>query len=261
VTPVQKRIIAGLAAAVAVVFVAAGVVSLASRPADTGTTAPQAGGTTTSAPSTTGSPTTTPSTTTTTTTTEASTTTTTTAPSTTTSSTTTTIPPADILILGPENIDGIPFGTDGEEAVTSLEDVLGAPDSDTGWVPPVDSQGVQVYGPCPGTEIRLLEWQNLTTVFTNGETAWAAAGTRHFFFYSYVLSDFDSLGLKTAEGIGLGSTVDDLRAAYGAEVDIVSDEFGDYYSVSVPAPGALWGFLNGPDGTVISIQGGVGCGE
>lgn len=253
-TPTQKRIIAGLAAVVAIVFVAAGVLALVNSPATT-TTGPVAASTTTTI-TTRPSTTTSPSTTTTTTTTTATTTTTTS-----TTTTTTTVPASDVLILGPENIDGIPFGSDAEEAITSFENVLGAPVSDTGWVPPVDSEGVQVYGPCPGTEIRLVEWPNLTTVYTNAATSWAPEGTRQFFFYSYVLYDADYLKLKTAEGIGLGSTVDDLRAAYGDSVDIVSDEFGDYYSVAVPAPGALWGFLDAPNGTVVSIQGGIGCGE
>lgn len=257
-TPTQKRIIAGLAAVVAIVFVAAGVLALV-KPAPTTTTRPAGAETTittdTTPPPTTTSPTTTSSTLSTTTS------TTTTSSTTSTTTTTTTVPPSEVLILGPENIDGIQFGSDAEEAISSLENVLGAPVSDTGWVPPVNSEGVQVYGPCPGTEIRLVEWPNLTTVYTNAATSWAPEGTRQFFFYSYVLYDADYLKLKTAEGIGLGSTVDDLRAAYGDNVDIVSDEFGDYYSITVPAPGALWGFLDAPNGTIVSIQGGIGCGE
>ena len=254
-TDVQRRIIAILAGAVVVVFIAVGILALSNRASDTTTTTASAGPTTTTPPSTatSSSTTTTESTTTTTTTTTSSTTTTT--------STTTTIPPSEVLILGPENIDGIPFGTDADTAITTLVGYLGEPVSDTGWVPPTDNQGNQVYGPCPGTEIRLVEWPNLTTVYTDAATPWAAVGIRHLFFYSYVLYDFDYWDLKTAEGIGLGSTAQDLRNAYGDAVDITSDEFGDYYSVTVPAPGALWGFLEGPNGTVSSIQGGVGCGE
>ena len=118
-----------------------------------------------------------------------------------------------------------------------------------------------MYGPCPGTLIRVVDWSNLTTVYTNAQTQWASEDTRHFFFYSYVLYDVDDLGLATAEGIGLGSSVEDLQAAYGDTLDVRSDEFGDYFTVGVPEPGALWGFLSGPDGTVVSIQGGTGCGE
>ncbi|MFZ0493202.1 MAG: hypothetical protein WAM81_08410 [Acidimicrobiia bacterium] len=251
-TDVQRRILAILAGAVALVFVAVGLLALVNQTSDTTTTTASAGATTTTAPSTTSSSSTT---TTETTTTTSSSTTTTTTP------TTTTIPPSDVLILGPENIDGIPFGTDPESAITTLVGYLGEPVSDTGWVPPTDDQGNQVYGPCPGTEIRVVEWSNLTTVYTDAATPWAAFGIKHLFFYSYVLYDFDFWGLTTAEGIGLGSTAQDLRDAYGDAVDITSDEFGDYYSVTVPAPGALWGFLEGPGGTVNSIQGGVGCGE
>lgn len=251
-TPAQRRIIGALAGAVVLVFVAVAIASLTSSEPGASTTAAAvttvASSTTTS--TSTAAPTTTESTTTTTTTTEPTTTT-----------TDTTLPPAEILILGPENIDGIDFGTDADQTVASFEEILGPPTDDTGWVPPVDSEGVQVYGPCPGTLIRVVDWSNLKTVYTNAQTQWGAEGTRHFFFYSYVLFDSDVLGLSTAEGIGLGSTVEDLRAAYGDTIDIISDEFGDYFNVSVPAPGVLWGFLTGPDGTVMSIQGGTGCGE
>jgi hypothetical protein len=243
VNDTQKRIIAVLASVVALVFVAAGVLALA-RPSPSTTTL-HAG------------PTTTPTSAPTTTTTES--TTTTAEPVT--STTTTTTSPSDVLILGPENIDGIQFGTDAESAIASLTDVLGDPAADTGWVPPVDRQGVQIYGACPGSVVRLVEWPNLTTVYTDGLTAWAPEGTRHLFFYSYVMYDYDVYGLKTAEGIGLDSTADDLRAAYGDTVEIGTDQFGDYYRVDVPAPGALWGFLDAPDGHVVSIQGGEGCGE
>lgn len=254
-TPTQRRIIAALAGAVVAVFIAVAVASLIGSSTQTTTTTAIAAPATT----TTTEPTTTSTVpTTSTTTTEPTTTSTTTEPTTT---TTTTLPPAEILILGPENIDGITFGSDADQAFLSFEEVLGPPDSDTGWVPPVDSEGVQVYGPCPGTLIRVVDWSNLTTVYTNAQTQWASEDTRHFFFYSYVLYDVDDLGLATAEGIGLGSSVEDLQAAYGDTIDIFSDEFGEYFTVSVPEPGALWGFLSGPDGTVVSIQGGTGCGE
>ncbi|NIA25506.1 MAG: hypothetical protein GWP04_08030 [Gammaproteobacteria bacterium] len=259
-TLVQKRIIAALAAAVVFVFVAVAIAALknpSSGPGSTTTVAAVATTTTSTSTTSTSAPTTT-------TTTEPTTTSssTTTEPTTTTTSTTsTTLPPSEILILGPENIDGITFGTNAEQAIASFEEILGPPAADTGWVPPIDSEGVQVYGPCPGTLIRVLEWPNLTTVYTDAQTQWGDEGTRHFFFYSYVLFDVDFLGLKTAEGIGLGSTIDDLRAAYGDDIEIHSDEFGDYFTVSVPAPGNLWGFLSGPEGTVVSIQGGTGCGE
>ncbi|GBD84437.1 hypothetical protein BMS3Abin02_00830 [bacterium BMS3Abin02] len=260
-TPAQRRIIGVLTGAVVLVFAAVAIVVLTNQSSDTEPTSTVAAAPTT---------TTSTNTTTSTTSTSAPTTTTTTEPTTTSSSTTTeptttttgtTLPPSEILILGPENVDGIMFGTDAEEAIASFAEILGPPTTDTGWVPPTNNEGDQVYGPCPGTSIRVLDWSNLTTVYTNAKTQWANEGTRHFFFYSYVLYDVDLLGLETAEGIGLGSTTEDLRAAYGDAVDIQSDEFGDYFHVSVPEPGVLWGFLSGPDGTVVSIQGGTGCGE
>lgn len=167
------------------------------------------------------------------------------------------------MTLGPENLGPYPFGADAETVIADLVTILGTPDRDTGWVPPVDDEGNQVYGPCPGTEIRLVEWENLTTLYGNGASAWAPDGIYHFFFYSYVLLDTDHLGFHTDAGVGLGSTVADLQAAYGDAVAISDDEFGSHWSVAVPSPGALWGFLTSiePDGTVVSIQGGVGCGE
>lgn len=260
-TDSQRRIVAALAGAVAVVFIAAGILALANRAPDATTTTsqPMAITSTTTTTTAVSAPTLTTTTATETTTTTGA--TTSTSDSTTTTSTTTTTTPADVLILGSESIDGILFGTDAEAAIASLQEVLGVPSSDTGWVPPVDNTGSQVYGPCPGTEIRVVDWPNLTTLFTNGATAWGPDGTRHFFHYSYFTYDIDTLGLRTAAGIGLGSTADDLRNAYGDGVQFTSDEFGDYYTVAVPAPGALWGFLDEPDGSIVSINGGQGCGE
>lgn len=258
-TDAQRRIIAGLAGVVALVFVAVGILALTNRASDTTTTTlPPIAATSTTSTTTLPAPTGPTTSTTTTTTTDASTTTSATTTSTT---TTTTLPPADILILGSESIDGILFGTDGEAAIATLQDVLGAPSSDSGWVPPVDDTGSQIFGPCPGTEIRIVDWPNLTALFTNGATEWGPKGTRHFFHYSYFTYDTDHLGLRTAEGIGLGATADDLRNAYGDGVQFISDEFGDYYTITVPAPGALWGFLDAPDGAIVSINGGQGCGE
>jgi len=257
---IQRRIVAGLAGAVALVFIAVGILALANRASDTTTTSqPMAITSTTTTTTAVTAPPLPTTTTTTTTTTEA--TTSTTDSTTTTSTSTTTTTPADVLILGSESIDGILFGTDAEAAIGAFQEVLGAPSSDTGWVPPVDDSGSQVYGPCPGTEIRVIDWPNLTALFTNGATAWGPEGTRHFFHYSYFTYGIDTLGLRTAAGVGLGATADDLRNAYGEGVQFISDEFGDYYTVSVPAPGALWGFLDGPDGNVVSINGGEGCGE
>jgi hypothetical protein len=263
VTPLQKRIIAGLASAVVIVFLAVGVLAITNKSESTTTTAPVVAVTTTSSTTSTAATTATTATTTTEATTTSSSTTTTggTTTSSTSTSTTTSLPPSSVLILGSENIDGITFGTDAQTAITDLEDVLGTPDDDTGWLPPVDESGNQVIGPCPGSVIRLVTWGDLMTFYTDGATAWASEGTRHLFAYSYVAFQEDTYGLTTAEGIGLGSSADDLIAAYGDGVEMISDEFGDYYAVDVPAPGSLWGYLDQPGGIVVSINGGAGCGE
>ncbi len=186
-------------------------------------------------------------------------TTTTAAPTTTEPATTTTAPdPFELLVLEPTGLDEVDFGARFDDVIEAMTDLLGQPTTDTGWT---DASG----SGCPGTEIRVVRWKSLELYFTNGQTDWGDEGERHFFTYiQQDVADLTSLPLATAEDIDLGSTVSELMAAYGGDLELGEDEiFGPVWLVDFPGAAVLSGSLTSvePNGQVLSIQGGVGCGE
>jgi len=104
-------------------------------------------------------------------------------------------------------------------------------------------------------------------LMTDGDTEWRNDGAPHFFAFldSVFYDDRQSLGLLTAEGIGLGDTIEELRDAYGDRVEIAFDALIDGYLFNIGdvEPGRLWGGSTGDrsDDLITSIDGGQGCGE
>lgn len=205
---------------------------------------------------------------TTTTTTEApdeTTTTTTASPEETTTTTTTTSPGPAVVQLTNEGIQAgavwVPFGTDDDDAVAAIEAILGAPTTDSGWVPAWGD-----YGVCPDPMVRAVEWDALITLYTNAESDfWSPAGTEHFFSFNY-LAAASPPNLMTPEGIGIGSTLAELDAAYLGEI-VIEEAFFDpalgFWSYRLMDWTGLWGFASGQadTSTITSINGGQGCGE
>ena len=129
-----------------------------------------------------------------------------------------------------------------------------------------DGLGVVEFGASPGTEVRALEWGDLMVIAGNPDSELVEPGTRHFYSYRYRLGRQGPEGLLTAEGIGIGSTVAALEAAYGDALVLFPNETtlgGPRYEVN-PVPGSdilLSGIVSdvSPDGLVLWIDGGVGC--
>jgi hypothetical protein len=155
----------------------------------------------------------------------------------------------------------VPFGTDDDETVAALVAVLGEPTTDSGWIPAWGD-----YGVCPDPQVRAVEWDALITLYTNAETDfWFPAGTEHFFSFNY-LADDSPPNLMTPEGIGIGSTLGELEAAYPGEIEI-DEAFFDpalgFWSYRLGGWTGLWGYASGQadTSTITSINGGRGCGE
>ncbi|MGH8928567.1 MAG: hypothetical protein ACRDWH_09470 [Acidimicrobiia bacterium] len=166
--------------------------------------------------------------------------------------------PLTTLDLQPTGVGDIGFGADSEDAVAQISAVLGAPTEDTGWSPGFET--------CPGTEVRVVRWTSFQAFFTNGATEWAPEGTRHFFHYGQSIraGGGELIELRTSNGIGIGSTITELRAAYGDQVTIEDDPvFGPFWQVGNVGAGILWGTAGSiADNAMIdSINGGSGCGE
>jgi hypothetical protein len=187
---------------------------------------------------------------------------------TTTSSTTTTVAPTTVattttvptdpavadLVLSGDGIGTAGFGAEPDGVIGYIASYLGPPANDTGWVDPLS------IGLCPGAELRQVTWGVLTLLF--GDVSPVVEGRRHFFGYTYgdqAEVGAEPAGLVTNRGVGIGSRVVDVRAAYPAVTINPEDEFlPPFFFVN----DSLRGFLTGVDdgATVTAILGGSDCG-
>ena len=160
----------------------------------------------------------------------------------------TSAPPATVpvpaqVVLAPDGLGIVAFGDDSETVLAALAGVLG---------PPVDDRPL---GSCPSGEAdRLVQFAELAVLFGGGRfVAWDVGPA------SGALPP-----LATAEGIGVGSSVAELRTAYGQRLRLdPEDPFGPVFEITTPPPGRLAGTLTGtgPADTVASLSGGsASCG-
>ena len=164
----------------------------------------------------------------------------------------TTLAPIELL-LRRDGLGVAAFGTEADTAVAATTTALGEPTEDTGWVDPL------TISTCAGPELRRVSWGVLSLLFGDP----SGGGARNFFSYSY--GDVAGLGgqpagLRTPEGLGLGTPVADLRVAYPA-VTLNAGEEGLVES-SFFVDDALAGLLTGATDTdsVTVIFGGPFCG-
>lgn len=173
----------------------------------------------------------------------------------TTMSTTTTLPP---LVLEPDGLGAVDFGATSEEVISAVTERLGPASSDSGWV---NARGN--FGTCPGTIVRVTRWHSLRLYFGDGPTQFAEEGP-HFFYYVQSSVDTETIiDLTTAAGIGIGSSVAQLKEAYPDELVIESTvRFGATFHLAGSDPGLLAGLLTESvdTGQVTAISGGFGCG-
>jgi hypothetical protein len=163
---------------------------------------------------------------------------------------------ADARVLTSDGLDGLAtFGEPQARVEARLRARFGAPNEDRSW-----NQSVQQeFGVCPGDRHRFLRWGRLFVLFTDGPTKYSPAGGWHFFaWYADNHQGTGSLDPATAAGIRVGSTVADLRAAYGGSVRIFKGP---------PTAGFVTGGIHGllsntpTSGRVIQLSAGEVCGE
>jgi len=156
-----------------------------------------------------------------------------------------------------------------EDVIEALNGRYGSPVEDSDWIP----AGESGFGICPGTLVRVVDYGQLAVAMSDGPTDYGAAGQRHLFAYTVAARNPDDPaaeygdGPQTAKGIGVGSTVLDLRAAFGGGLVVregQNDPFGSNFVVT-DADGTelLYGSLTDATetGLVTTINGGQLCGE
>lgn len=162
-------------------------------------------------------------------------------------------PTADAFELSADGLGAVQFGADPEQSITFVSSVLGAPTADTGWLAPID------FGPCGGTRIRQVGWSQLQLEF--GDSSNVTEGRDHFYAYFYGFEGSSSpqpAGLRTPEGIGAGSTVQELLAAYPGATVFEGDEFvGPTFVVNDNLAGRMSGVAD--DDVVEVVIGGIPC--
>ena len=179
--------------------------------------------------------------------------------------------------LRPDGLAVATFGAAERDAMTALERRLGPPDERGSW------KGANPFGTCPGP-VRAARWGRLYVLFTSGPTRYEARERWHLFTYQVAavrrtaVDPNDSgpapppdppplrgTSPRTAAGIGFGSTLAELRAAYGNRVTVSGGPPGmvHRFQVRVGAGGELSGTLSGPGpgATVTGIAAGARCGE
>ena len=180
-------------------------------------------------------------------------------------------------VLRPDGLAVTAFGAAERDALAALERRLGTPDERGSW------KGANPFGTCPGP-VRAVRWGRLYVLFTSGPTRYEARGRWHLFAYQVdavrrTAVDPNYSGPtpppdppplrgsspRTAAGIGFGSTLAQLRAAYGDRVTVSSGTPGNVhrFRVRLGAAGELYGSLSGSGSatTVTGIAAGAGCGE
>lgn len=178
-------------------------------------------------------------------------------------SSTVTLPPISVdpvplsaLVLGTEGLGEARFGDDPTEVIAYVANLLGSPTADVGWLE-LDGSGL----PCERVTLRQVEWGVLRLEF--GSLTVTEGAEPAFLGWDYGLDGRlgeEPQGIITDAGVGLGSRIDELRAAYPT-VMVYEGEEGTF-PPSFKVPGGVEGFSTGTTDTdvITVLKAGVRCG-
>lgn len=151
------------------------------------------------------------------------------------------------VVLDGDGLGIVGFGAPVEPALGALIEALGQPVADTGWIDPFS-----IYGDCPGSRLRVVEWPGVLAFFGDPEDRFLHRHPDPEHFMSWLLGTFgpDPYLLRTAAGIGVGATRDQVAAAYPAATFIPS-------AADAP-PSVVLGTPGGEISGVFDSAGGIG---
>lgn len=123
------------------------------------------------------------------------------------------IPHPEGVVLAGDGLGLVTFGVGVQAALGVLVGALGQPVADSGWI-----DTFSIYGDCPGSRLRVVEWPGVLAMFGNPEDGYQLrdAGEEHFMTWRLGTFGPDPYLLRTAEGIGLGATRAEVAEAYPA---------------------------------------------
>lgn len=159
------------------------------------------------------------------------------------------------LVLRDNSLGNAAFGADPDTVIAIVTGVIGPPTLDSGWMDPLS------LGSCPGTEVRTVTWGDLVLLFSDESRV--VSGRPHLFAYTYgpaAAGAVEPGGLQTDVGVGIGTTVAQLRLAYPNVAITAADATAP---AGFEASPALTGLLTSDQdtGVVTEVSGGFGCGE
>jgi hypothetical protein len=166
------------------------------------------------------------------------------------------------MVLTDRGLTGIAtFGDPMDRVLTTLRQRLGLPDEE---VSNENNPEGNIFGVCPGGSNRYVRWGRLWVLFT----AQSRYGQGRWHLFAYYVKGAQVSGRPdpaTQRGIHVGSTVAELRAAYGPRVEIFPIEVPpvDGFRIGPPSGPAIDGLLSSTtaNGRVTQLHGGQGCGE
>lgn len=166
---------------------------------------------------------------------------------------TTTIPrPGGLVLLG-DGIGPLAFGATPEAAIEFLSAALGQPMADSGWTDPFS-----VYGTCPGTVVRGVEWPGFLALFGDPESG---GGERHFMAYTVGWFGSDPFGLRTEQGTAVGDSRDEVAAENLAATFVAAEGPFPPTVVIGTERGDIVGSFTEDGAELITISAGTACGE
>ena len=159
-------------------------------------------------------------------------------------------PVAEIVLRG-DGLGVVELGADPNAAVAAVTAALGEPTANTGW-----ESSFSAYGTCPGEEVRVVEWDHLILLFTDGSTAYGSGP--HLFAWR-VTGAPPALG--TATGFGYRATAADAEDLYPGDVEVVppDEPFPGLLRIDAEG-GTITAYLDDAD-VVTNIEAGAACGE